>query len=207
MGSRICRDGCQCRRHLKGLEPVAYVAHRTNKTDGCWFWRLRGGRSSANRPMITVDGKKVLVYRFVLETALGRPLRNGMEVCHKCDNGSCIRPDHLFEGTHGDNMRDAQAKGRLHQTDESKARLRRAQLGVKESAETRAKLSKAHTGVPLSAEHRAAISRGGKGLKRGPPSPAKRLAMSAAQRSRHERGDTPTRVNGRFVRRNAATPP
>lgn len=35
-----------------------------------------------------------------------------MVVCHKCDVPRCFNPDHLFVGTHADNVHDKIAKGR-----------------------------------------------------------------------------------------------
>jgi hypothetical protein len=55
--------------------------------------------------------RTVREHRLAWEQANG-PIPEGMWVLHRCDNPRCINPDHLYVGTHQQNVVDRQTRGR-----------------------------------------------------------------------------------------------
>src|SRR5689334_2841330 len=81
------------------------------KGPSCWNWK--GARTELGYGLISVPphGRMMGAHRVAWALRHGAA-PNDMFVCHKCDNPSCVNPDHLFLGTNSDNMRDCVAKGR-----------------------------------------------------------------------------------------------
>ena len=75
----------------------------------CWKWKgciTPGGYSAIN-----VYRKKEQAHRVSWMIYKGE-IPDGMFVCHRCSNRECTNPEHLFIGTHQDNMKDMLNKGR-----------------------------------------------------------------------------------------------
>jgi len=82
---------------------------KIDKTGNCWIWTghidMWGyGKSNYN-------GRAGSTHRISWMLNRG-DIPIGMCVLHKCDNPSCVNPEHLFLGTHKDNAQDRSSKGR-----------------------------------------------------------------------------------------------
>ena len=86
---------------------MANVSFEPNS--GCWIWT--GGVSGNGYGYANVNGKQVRAHRAVFE-AMRRSIPDGGCACHRCDNKLCVNPDHIFIGSHAENMADMRSKHR-----------------------------------------------------------------------------------------------
>jgi hypothetical protein len=85
---------------------------RYSTTDDCWEWCKAKDSRGYGEVWDKEKKKGIKAHRYYYKKFIG-DIPNGLYICHKCDNTSCVNPAHLFLGTQEDNLKDARRKGRL----------------------------------------------------------------------------------------------
>lgn len=82
---------------------------KITKTNTCWLWIGAKQYSGYGRFW---NGKKLTgAHQYSYRLYKGE-IKEGLVVMHKCDNPSCVNPDHLNLGTTKDNLQDMYRKKR-----------------------------------------------------------------------------------------------
>lgn len=89
---------------------ASFWKHYEVDSNGCWVWNLTPDKDGYGT-LKYKNKSKFYAHRAAYELAIG-PIPEGLLVLHKCDNRLCINPEHLYIGTHEDNMRDVRERNR-----------------------------------------------------------------------------------------------
>lgn len=104
----VKRGDHRCDTSKETLLARLYCKLKVNDVSGCWEWV--GDRLAFGYGKLSIAGVQHRASRLSYELHIGDP--GELWVLHTCDNPPCCNPNHLFLGTHADNMRDCSEKRR-----------------------------------------------------------------------------------------------
>lgn len=114
-GRKHCSKKCQYsktteERFWEKVDKDGPVPVHAPGIGNCWIWKSSVDELGYGFFRVAMDENMRKAHRVSWILRHGDPGK--LLVCHRCDNPSCVRPDHLFLGTNLDNIRDRDAKGR-----------------------------------------------------------------------------------------------
>lgn len=130
--------------------------HMPHMQTCCWEWQ--GSKNLDGYGRFNIKGKLQRAHAVSLSWILGYTPRY---VMHRCDNPACIRPSHLQESTHGQNMKDAYAKGRRPDCIPKGTKCVQSRFKVEEVIEIRTRYASGETQASIGASfgvHQSHIS-------------------------------------------------
>ena len=96
--------------------PTRFWAKVDRTETGCWLWTAAKNNKGYGKLSIHgTDHIKKLAHRISWQLRYGE-IPEGMHVLHLCNTPACVKPTHLFLGTHQENMQDKLNHGRAHYT-------------------------------------------------------------------------------------------
>ncbi len=111
-------------RRPMSKETITAIKNLTIQVGDCWLWTKN---KSHGYGYVKLGKKCVLLHRHVYTLAYG-DIPKGYIICHKCNNRSCVNPEHLYAGTYKDNYDDMVRAGNAHDISNIRPTPRRGKL-------------------------------------------------------------------------------
>ena len=105
--SPLCKNRSKPVRQLKDR----FLEKIKTAEGGCVEWQASKDGHGYGQMSCHKGASPLKAHRVSYELFVGE-IPHGMHVLHKCDNPACVNPEHLFLGTHKDNMEDMVLKNR-----------------------------------------------------------------------------------------------
>ena len=102
------------------INPARFWAKVDRSGSGCWPWKA-ANVAGYGRALVRVMSERGVAWRWEVASRVAYELSVGNlaaneNVLHSCDNGLCVRPDHLSKGTQQDNANGMVDRGRFMAT-------------------------------------------------------------------------------------------
>jgi hypothetical protein len=106
MTRRPCPD---MRPHREAVEKFIFSKIAIQPNGGCWVWT---GHCNALGYAEGTFARRTWILTRLVYCATQGGFNPKLDICHTCDNPSCVNPLHLWLGTRSANIRDSVDKGR-----------------------------------------------------------------------------------------------
>ncbi len=106
---------------MLGLDDICRFWQYVDRSGDCWIWigSQTGKRDIYRKPSFGVRSQNFVAYRISWMIHYKED-PGDLLVCHTCDNPLCVKPQHLWLGTHSDNQKDSHDKGRVYSSNRRK---------------------------------------------------------------------------------------